>query len=122
MSTNVLLLPSIAIEATLFTNAGWYDQVAILSAGVPLPLDGIALHGQLRSRYAANPLVALDLTTANGRLTNSGATGIAGFYVGPDVIGTLAPGDYVLDVLAAADGVSLPFMRGTIHLLQGVTR
>lgn len=122
MSTNVLLLPIVELEATVFNNAGWYDQVAILSAGVALPLDGIALHGQLRSRYAANPLVALDLTTANGRLTNSGATGIAGFYVGADLIGELQPGDYVFDVLAAADGVTLPFIRGTIHLLQGVTR
>jgi len=91
----------------------------------PLPLDltGIRFKAELRATPGGNE-VFLAADTEDGTLVNGGRTGVLAFSVPEAAMGRLNPGDYVMDIVAEADGqiISL-FPEGpcAVVVAEGVT-
>ncbi|MGD0642170.1 MAG: hypothetical protein ABSC22_15590 [Roseiarcus sp.] len=106
--TNVLALPQISGSLTIATNGDLRAAVTFTQAGSSAPLDltGIAFHMQVRPA-AGSPEIALDLSTANGLLVNSGTNGLLSWLVPAAQLAQLAPGSYVADLIASGDGATV---------------
>ena len=104
--TNVLTLPPISGSYTVETNADWRTSWTFASGGTPIDITGIAFHLQMRPA-AGSPEIDLDLSTANGALTNGGATGVLSLIAPVAALQEIAPGAYVADLVATADGATI---------------
>ena len=110
MMTQINNLPQITGSFSLVTNADWRDTIIFQSAtNTPIDLTGIRFRAQVRPAVGS-PVVILSLDTNTTSLVNGGTAGTLEFYVpvsaaaGQQQMNLVAPGSYVLDLLAIADG------------------
>jgi hypothetical protein len=108
MTTNVLQLSQISGSLTIATNADLREtaQLPQLGSSEPLDLTGIAFHMQVRPAPGSAE-VALDLSTDNGLLINNGGAGTISLLAPKAALAQIAPGAYVADLLAIADGATI---------------
>jgi hypothetical protein len=123
--TNILALPQISGSLTIATNADLRAALQFTQAGSSAALDltGISFHMQVRPA-AGNPAIALDMSTANGLLTNGGANGLLSWLVPAAQVAQMAPGAYVADLVAIADGAIVNLCQAaplTVTVVEGVT-
>lgn len=132
MPTRILDLYLQDIAISTGTNEDWLDGWGYYDDnGAPIPLAGIEFSGMLRP-VAESERVDLILATDGvpvvaGRvrapLVVGGASGnVLSINAPAAIIGRVQPGDYVFDILAAADGYVRRTATGTVSLVQGVTR
>ena len=92
----------------------------------PFPLDitGIEFKAELRALVGGNE-VYLIAQTSDGTLVNGGASGLLTFAVPQETLAKVFPGDYVMDILAIADGKTINLHRSqgpaTVTITAGVT-
>lgn len=105
--TNILALPQLSGSLTIATNGDLRESIQFVLAGTsdPLDLTGISFRCQMRPASASGRAVALDLSTENKLLANRGSIGVLAFVVPQEKLRLLAPGAYVADLIAKADGV-----------------
>jgi hypothetical protein len=123
--TNILLLArSGNVGAfTVVTDADWLDQILPALGATPIDLTGIAFSANMRAAAGGND-VYLQLSTANGTLVNGGVTGKLSFNVPVTTMAALLPGNYVIDVLATADGHTINLYQSgpaTVTVDEGIT-
>ncbi len=123
MPTQILYLPTVAIDLTVETNADWLDGIEYWDApqpgGSPIYLDGIAFALEMRS---APPVatVVLRATTDNGFLRIYANTWQ--LMVPGATMALVPPGNYVFDLLGMADGYTRNLAQATVTVLLGITR
>lgn len=112
----------------LRTNRDWRDAVGLIEVAPdqtesPLDLTGAVMEMHIRSNAAALS-AGLILSTANGRLVITDAVnGGFAFNVESDLIETsLAPGDYVCDLVVTIGDLDLVPLERSILVERGVTR
>lgn len=116
--TNVLALPPISGSLTLPNNA---DLRQVWTLGVDL--TGIAFAMQIRLASAPT-VIALDISTAQGGLANGGSAGTLTLTAPQATVETIAPGAYLADILASAEGHVVNLCGGTplaVTVTAGVT-
>jgi hypothetical protein len=123
--TNILALPQISGSLAIATNADLRASLLFTQAGSSSPLDltGIAFHMQIRLASDATQ-IALDLSTANGLLVNGGTNGVLSWLVPAPATQQIAPGAYVADLLAIADGAVINLCQAAplaVTVSKGVT-
>jgi hypothetical protein len=123
--TNVLALPQISGSLSLATNGDLRASLAFTQANSSTPIDltGIAFRMQVRLVSDATQ-IALDLSTDNGLLVNGGASGLLSWVVPAAMTARIAPGAYVADLLAIADGATINLCQAAplaVTVTQGVT-
>jgi hypothetical protein len=125
--TNILLLPQIRASFVVVSNGDWRDEIEFTQAPVsllPLDITGIAFHAQMRSAIR-DAVIVLDMSTTNGKLQNGGANGRLTWAVPADDLKQVS-GDYVMDILAIADGMTINICQkagpAAITVNKGVTR
>ena len=123
--TNVLALAQISGSLTIATNADLRETAALPQAGSTAALDltDIAFHMQVRPAAGSSD-IALDLSIDNGLLINNGAAGTISLLVAKAQLAQLAPGAYVADLLAIADGATINLCLNAplaVTVVQGVT-
>jgi hypothetical protein len=123
--TNVLALPQIAGSLAIVTNADLREALLFTQAGSSTPLDltGIAFHMQVRLA-SDETQIALDLSTDNGLLINGGTNGLLSWLVPAAQLAQVAPGAYLADLVAAADGAIVNLCQSgplTVTVSAGVT-
>jgi hypothetical protein len=125
MTTAILALPQISGSLTIATNADLRAALQFTQAGSSAPLDltGIAFHMQVRPT-AGSSAIALDLSTANGLLTNGGTNGLLSWLVPAAQVAQIAAGAYVADLIAEGDGAVVNLCQAaplTVTVVEGVT-
>jgi len=123
--TNVLALPQLSGSLAIATDADLRESLLIAQAGSSSPLDltGIAFHMQIRLA-SDETQIALDMSTANGLLINGGTNGILSWLVLAPQVAQIAPGAYVADLLAIADGAIVNLCQAgpiAVTVTAGVT-
>jgi len=123
--TNVLALPQIAGSLAIVTNADLREALLFTQAGSSTPLDltGIAFHMQVRLA-SDETQIGLDLSTDNGLLINGGTNGLLSWLVPAAQLAQVAPGAYLADLVAAADGAIVNLCQSgplTVTVSAGVT-
>ena len=101
-----------------------FKQALLVQApgGMPMDLAGATARMQLRPSVASDT-VLLELTTANGRLTIDAAQGRIDMLVQATETNTLPAAAAVYDLeLELSTGEVLRLVRGTVQVVQGVTR
>lgn len=103
--TNILTLARSGYQGTftVANNADWLDSIAFTVSSAPIDITGIAFEANMRSEAGGHEIF-LALSTGAGTLTNGGASGVLSFNVPALTMGKLNPGNYVIDILAIADG------------------
>jgi len=100
------------------------DAVAqLVFQPLPLDLSGIEFSAELRTAQDSEQ-VLLSMGTVDGRLLNGGKDGTLGFNVQRADLEHLLPRNYVMDIVAAADGHMInlfPAGPGTVMVTGGVT-
>lgn len=121
MPTNILRLPLFRAEIETVSNERARTSFLVRAGAPPADLDlgGIAFKLQVRTS-AGDRNVHLEASTADGRLTVTGAT--LGVDIPQAVMARLSPLDFAFDILATADGIERRFMTGTWRHRTGVTR
>ncbi len=125
--TQILALPSLSGSMTIVTNAdflqAWGFTVAGSSPATPIDLTGIDFRMQVRA--AADPtVIGLDLGLANGGLISGGAAGTLTVWSPRAANAALAPGDWLADLLAEGDGLTINLFSGgpmTVTVIRGIT-
>jgi len=114
---------------TLYSNDTW-DWTLVLTQPAEddqdpdeaVDLTGASLRAHLRPT-PESPHVALELSTANGRLLITDAVnGEIAFNVPPAVLGAVPPGDYEIDLVVTIDGIERATMRRAATVALGITR
>lgn len=130
--TQILNLPLLAFPVSTGTNEDWTDAWAYADAsGNPISGAGITLNMMLRrsaddteaqvvASSVAGPLGGLPL---NGSLS-WGGTGmnIITLAIPDDTMGRIAPGSYVGEVQAVAEGYAKTIAAIDVTVVQGVVR
>ena len=124
------------VDFVVQTNEDWRDILTLyepwegMDGSTPPPaeqpkidLTDAVFSMHLRSEVDAT-IVALSLTSANGRIGLSGtpADGKIIWNVDVAVMATVAPGIYVYDLVMTQDEVERVIARGTVEVVKGVTR
>lgn len=117
---------TLAISVPLGTT--WEETWQLLQAknGPPVDLSGYTARMQLRPAITSAS-AALELTTANGRLTIDGPTGKVTVKVDPADLATLSPDNskrrFLYDCeLTSASNVVIPLFKGRVTVTPRVTR
>lgn len=123
--TNILALPQISGSLSLATNGDLRASLGFTQANSSTAIDltGIAFRMQVRLASDATQ-IALDLSTDNGLLINGGANGLLSWVVPAAMTAQIAPGAYVADLLAIADGATINLCAAAplaVTVTQGVT-
>jgi hypothetical protein len=85
-------------------NATQSDAEASLTfQPIPLDLTGIAFRANVRASVAGTQVFVL-AQTSDGSFNNGGTSGVLGFNVPYTTMQKVPPGNYVVDLLAIADG------------------
>jgi hypothetical protein len=85
-------------NVTIDQGADWFIDVTYEDpSGTPINLQGFTAALQLRS-LPNSPSAALTLTTANGGITITGATGLVSIHATSEQTGAIDEGDYVYDL------------------------
>jgi hypothetical protein len=125
--TNIIQLPQLSAVFTVATNGDWDDVIQFFQSNGTDPLDitGIAFKGALRLT-AANPVVVLEVGTADGTLVNGGADGKLTWAVAAEKMKDLSPVPHVFDLIAIADGKQRNLFQlagpARVNVNEGVTR
>ena len=125
MATNIGLLPQISAQFAIVTNGDWRDVIEFTQAGgAPIDLSGIAFRAMVRAQ-AGDAGAVIDASTANQLLANGGSAGTLSFAVPAAQLAQIPPGDYVMDLLAMADGWQINLFQragpATVTIIQGIT-
>ena len=123
--TNVLALPQISPPLAIATNADFRGALTFTpgGGGAAIDISGIAFHMQVRLA-SDETQIALDLSTANGLLINGGTNGVLSWVVPAAQTAEIAPGAYVADLLAIADGAVVNLCAAAplaVTVIRGVT-
>ena len=122
--TNILALRPVSGAFNLTTDSDWRTSFAFTDAtSAAIDITGIAFHLQARSAAGAS-VIALDLSTANGGLINGGASGILTLIAPVTMMESVAPGVYVADIVAEADGATINCCGASplaLTVAQGIT-
>jgi hypothetical protein len=122
--THVLALPQVSPSLAIATNADLRGSLTFAPSGGGAAIDvtGIAFHMQIRLA-SDETQIALDLSTANGLLINGGADGVLAWVVPAAQTAEIAPGAYVADLLAIADGATVNLCQAplAVTVTKGVT-
>ena len=125
MTTNVLALPQISGSLSIATNADLRASLLFTQANSSTPLDLTGIAFRMQVRLASDPTqIALDLSTANGLLVSGGTSGVLSWLVPAAQVAQIAPGAYVADLLAIADGAMINLCMAAplaVTVAQGVT-
>jgi len=122
MPTNILYMPAVAMDMTVWTNADWLDGLEyhdLQSTPQPIMLDGIAFEMELRANPPAATVV-LKATTDNGLIVVYDNTWQ--LKVPAPTMSLIFPATYVYDILAIADGYIRIIASGSVIVYQGITR
>jgi hypothetical protein len=122
--TAILTLPLVELLVTTGNNEDWIDSIQYFENDEITPVDigGIFFAMEVR-RVAADVDVVLTASTEDGRLVVGGTgNSFLLIQVPYTLMDDIAPGDYVADIVADAEGHRREVVRLTITLLQGVTR
>lgn len=108
------------VDFEISSNADWEDAVPMLDAdGGAVNLAGATLRMAVKDKTG---VIALDLTTANGRLSfDAGAPSTLKILVLGPVITALPAGGYQHDLLLTRAGRTTRVFFGTLRILKGVT-
>lgn len=119
MTTQILNLPKLSVQAVVETNEDWLTAMAFVDASNnPIALAGIAFAAELRLT-PTDATIWLAAGTATADMTI--ASNVLSFNVlAPRM--KLPPANYVFDVVATADGHTRNVASGTLALGQGITR
>lgn len=124
------------VDFVVQTNEDWRDIITLyepwdgMDGSTPPPaeqpkidLTDAVFSMHLRSEVDAT-IVALSLTSANGRIGHSGTPndGKIIWNVDVAVMSTVAPGIYVYDLVMTQDEVDRVIARGAVEVVKGVTR
>jgi hypothetical protein len=124
--TNVLARAQYPITGslTIDANADFRQTWTLGPTGAAIDLTGISFHMQVRLASDLTQVV-LDLSTAAGSLVNGGTAGTLAATAPVSMTDLIAPGAYVADIVASADGAVVNLCAGgplAVTVLQGVTR
>jgi hypothetical protein len=122
MPTNILYMPSVAMNMTVWTNADWLDGLEyhdLATPPQPIDLTGIEFEMEMRSNPPAVTVV-LKATTDNGLIQVYSNTWQ--FNIPASTMSLIPPTTYVYDMLAVADGHIRIIASGTVDVILGVTR
>ncbi len=123
--TNVLALPQIAGELAIATDGDLRASLLFTQAGGSTPLYLTGIEFRMQVRLASDPTqIALDLSTDNGLLINGGANGLLSWLILAPQAAQIAPGAYVADLLAIADGAQINLCQAApiaVTVTAGVT-
>lgn len=104
---------------------GTWSKVLRWRTGSPLTpvnLTGFTARMQARPSYTSST-VAVELTTANGRITLGGALGTITLSLSATETAALTPGRYVYDLeLVSGGGLVTPLAEGILTVSPEVTR
>jgi hypothetical protein len=122
MTTQILNLPKVTLQATVATNEDWLSVVAFVDANNnPIALDGIAFTSELRAT-AGDATVWVSAGTATSDLVTTSGQNTLKWNVLAARMGKVAPGTYVFDAIGTADGHTRELVTGTLTVTQGITR
>jgi hypothetical protein len=111
------------VDLTIYQGSDFSQVVTFLqtSGGTPVDLTGLTGRMQIRQTLASSDII-MDLTTANGRLTFGGATGVVTMTLTATETATiLTDGVYDLEFVTSATSSSR-WLEGSIILSKEVTR
>lgn len=100
----------------------WAVSMTVDDDGTPVSWTGTTAKMQLR-RSVSDPAVALECSTANGRITLTDPTGLLQINVDAVTMAAMEPGRYVYDLeLTRPGGVVEPLLAGDVRIAAEVTR
>jgi hypothetical protein len=120
----ILSLPLVELTVTTGNNEDWIESIQYLQADLITPVDlaGVFFAMELR-RVASDTDVVATASTDDGRLFVGGTgNSFLSIQIPVSAMDGIAPGDYVADVVAKADGYTRVIARIELTLFQGVTR
>ena len=124
--TNILLLPQISGSLAIATDADFRASIAFVAAtgGAAIDLTGITFTSKIKQPgNLATTCLALS-TAGGGGLVNGGVSGILSWLVLQPALIVLAPGSYVCDIIATADGATINLCQAAplaVTVTQGIT-
>ena len=102
------------------TNEDWVDTFELHDANGAWDISGATFAMKVRSTPEVDPV--LELTTSNGRIAIvAAASGAFKIDVPASVVGSIAPGPYVHDLVMDLDGRKYRVMHGDVHVIKGIT-
>ena len=110
-------------DLTIFQGANFSQVFTFLqtAGGTPVDLTGLTGRMQIRQTLASSDII-MDLTTANGRLTFGGATGVVTMMLSATETATiLTDGVYDLEFVTSATSAAR-WLEGLVILSKKVTR
>ena len=122
--TNILNLPTYRAKVRTISHDQARAAVKFESGTppVPLPLTGITFRAQLRASVN-DATAALEISSDDGSIFVGGEEdAFLGFVIEEERMARLAPGSYVFDVIAVADGAERTVIRGEWEHERRVTR
>lgn len=110
-------------DFTVSTNADWpHESFTVKDGNTPMSLMGCTLRMQMRATPTAR-VAALDLAAPSlGITVNDEAGGTFSIYVPAATMSLVAPGTYVRDILISRNDETIYAGRGSVTVLQGITR
>jgi len=108
---------------TIYQGATWTQAVTWRSGATRAVVDvsGYSARMQLRTSATAASS-AIELTTANGRITLGGVNGRISLLLSATETAALAAGEYVYDLELFAGTVVTRVLQGTVTVVAEVTR
>jgi hypothetical protein len=122
MPTNILYMPAVAMDMTVWTNADWLDGLEYWDQRTPpQPIDmgGIEFEMEMRTAPPAVTVV-LKASTDNGLIVVYANTWQ--FKIPAMTMNLVPAATYVYDMLAVADGYVRIIASGGVTVNQGITR
>jgi len=111
------------VDLTIYQGSDFNQVVTFLqtAGGTPVNLTGLTGRMQIRQTLASSDII-MDLTTANGRLTFGGATGVVTMTLTAAETATiLTDGVYDLEFVTSATSAAR-WLEGLVILSKEVTR
>lgn len=121
--TNILALPLMTGSISIVANADWRQTIQFLIAGTTTPIDltGVAFRSKVRVAEG-NQGCVLDISSADGTFIVDAAAGKLSWAV-PQIMLARLSGDYVTDIIAEAEGISVNLCAEplALRIRRGVT-
>jgi len=111
-------------QLTIEQGATYNQTIQYLSSDgiTPINLAGASAKMQIRPT-AESTILIIELSTSNGRITITPATGRIAFYISDEDTTTLTAGKYVYDLeLYLLDQTTVRLMEGKVSIIANVTR
>jgi len=111
------------VDLKIYQGSDFLQEVTFLqtAGGTPVDLTGLTGRMQIRQTLASSDII-MDMTTANGRLTFGGATGVVTMALtATETAAILTDGVYDLEFVTSATSAAR-WLEGSVILSKEVTR